>query len=152
MIMIIVTIFLSHVSSSTSLSRKHPRNAQVTFTEALGTMSKNNLRWLKLVSTYSSDLFIRRIDTTTLYHITEMLWYHVKHQLLLNKMQSFFWCSKLPWQQENLAKTQYIWLKLLISEKRTGWSQFFIAQKWSAGQDETLQSLRKFYGVDAEIL
>ena len=50
-----------------------------------------NLRWLKLVSTLSRDLVIRRIDTvtTTLYHVTVMLLYHVKHQLLLSKMQSF---------------------------------------------------------------
>ena len=32
-----------------------------------------------------TGLLIRRIDTTT-----AMLWCHVKHQLLLNKMQSFF--------------------------------------------------------------
>ena len=49
-----------------------------------------SLRCLKPVSTLSRDLVIRRVDTTTLYHVTAMLWYHVKHQLLLNKMQSFF--------------------------------------------------------------
>ena len=43
----------------------------------------------KPVSTFSRDRIIRRIDTTRLYHVTALLWYHVKHQLLLNKMQSF---------------------------------------------------------------
>ena len=37
-----------------------------------------------------------------------MLWYRVKHQLLLNKVQSFLWRIKLPWQQESLAETPYI--------------------------------------------
>ena len=37
------------------------------------------LRWLKPVSTLSRHLVIRRIDTTTLYHSTAMLWYHMKH-------------------------------------------------------------------------
>ena len=60
------------------------------------------------VSTLSRDLAIGRTDTTTLYHVTAMFWYHVKHQLLLNKMQSFLWRNKLPWQQESLAKTTYI--------------------------------------------
>ena len=31
-----------------------------------------------------------------------------RHQLLLNKMQSFLWRNKSPWQQEILAKTPYI--------------------------------------------
>ena len=37
-----------------------------------------------------------------------MFWYHVKHQLLLNKMQLFSWCKKLPWKQESLAKTHHM--------------------------------------------
>ena len=37
-----------------------------------------------------------------------MLWYHVKHQLLVNKMVSFLWRNKLSWQQERLARTTYI--------------------------------------------
>ena len=45
--------------------------------------------WIKPASTFSRDLIMRRIDTTRLYHVTVLLWYHVKHQLLLNKMQSF---------------------------------------------------------------
>ena len=37
-----------------------------------------------------------------------MLWYHVKHQLLLNKMQLFFGCNKLTWKRKSLAKTPLI--------------------------------------------
>ena len=37
-----------------------------------------NIRWLKPVSTLSRDLVISRIDTTTFYHVTAMLWYHKK--------------------------------------------------------------------------
>ena len=67
-----------------------------------------DLRWLKPVLTLSRDLVIRRINTTTLYHVIAMLRYHVKNQLLLNEMQLFTWCNKLPWKQESLAKTHYI--------------------------------------------
>ena len=49
-----------------------------------------------------------------------MLWYHVKHQLLLSKMQSFLWRKKLPWQQESLAKTPYI-LALVAHIWKTNW-------------------------------
>ena len=55
------------------------------------TLWRNSLLywWLKQVSTLSRNLVITRIDTKTLYHIIAMLWCHMKHQLLLNKMQSF---------------------------------------------------------------
>ena len=54
-------------------------------------------------------LVIRMIDTTTLYHVTAMLWYHVlKYHLLLKKLQLFHWCNKLPWKKESLKKTHYI--------------------------------------------
>ena len=102
-----------------------------------------NWRWLKPVSTLSRDLVIRRIDTVTLYHVTAMLWYHVKHKLLLNKMQSCLWRYKLPWQQESIEKHPIFWLNFrLISEKRNRWAHFFIAQKWSAGQGETRSGFR----------
>ena len=42
-----------------------------------------------MAQTLLRDLVIRRIVTTTIYHVTPMLWYHVKHQLLQNKVQSF---------------------------------------------------------------
>ena len=45
---------------------------------------------------------------TLSHNVTAMLWCHVKHQLLLNKMQSFLWRNRLPWQQESLEKTPYI--------------------------------------------
>ena len=60
--------------------------------------SRDNLRWLKPVSTLEKNVLIRRIDTKTLYHLTAMLWYHIKHQLLL---------KNLPWQQESPAKTHF---------------------------------------------
>ena len=64
----------------------------------------------------------------------------MKHQLLLNKMQSFFvlWRNNLPWQEESLAKTPHI-LALVahIWKNELGDPIFFIAQKLSAGQDET---------------
>ena len=49
-------------------------------------------------------LFLREHAPRTLDHVTAMLWYHMKHQLLPNKVQSR---NKLPWQQEGLAKTPY---------------------------------------------
>ena len=80
----------------------------------------NNVRCLNPVSTLSRDLFDRRIDTTTLYHVTTMLWYHLKHQLLLNKMQSFLPRNKIiPWLQESLAKTPNI-LALVAHIKKRG--------------------------------
>ena len=45
--------------------------------------------WLKPVSTLERNVLITRIDTTTLYHLTAMLWYHIKHQLLLKRIRSF---------------------------------------------------------------
>ena len=89
---------------------------------------------------------IRRTDTTTLYHVTEMLKYHVKHQLLLNKMQSFLWRNKLPWQQESLAKTPFILVLVAHIWKWSRWpAQFVIAQKWSAGQGDTLCKVFKTF-------
>ena len=46
------------------------------------------LRRLEPVSTLPSDALIRRIGTTTLYHVLALLWYQMKHELLLNKIQS----------------------------------------------------------------
>ena len=46
-------------------------------------------RRLKLVSTLERNFLIRRIDTTTLNHLTAMLWYHIKHQLSVKKIRSF---------------------------------------------------------------
>ena len=63
-----------------------------------------HLWWLKPVSTLERNVLIRRIDTTTPYHLIAMLWYHVKHQLLLKKIRSFLWRKKLPWQQKSPAK------------------------------------------------
>ena len=48
------------------------------------------LRWLKQVSTLKRNVPITRIDTTPLDHLTAMLWCHVKHQLLLKKIRSFY--------------------------------------------------------------
>ena len=61
-----------------------------------------------------------------------MLWYHMKHRLLLNKERSLFLRIYLPWQQESPEK------KLLIFQKQAHWLPFFIARKWSEGQDRTL--------------
>ena len=47
------------------------------------------LRWLKPVSTLERNVLIRRIDTTTLYHLTGLFWYHIKHQLLLKRFSRF---------------------------------------------------------------
>ena len=49
-------------------------------TRALRSVLREVLMWLKPVSTLSRDLVFGRVDTTTLYHVTAMLWYHVKHQ------------------------------------------------------------------------
>ena len=65
------------------------------------------LRWLKPVSTLERNVLIRTVDTT-LYHLTGMLWYHIKHQLLLKKIRSLLWRNKLPRQRESLPKIPHI--------------------------------------------
>ena len=47
-----------------------------------------HLRRLEPFSTLPSDALIRRIGTTTLYHVLAILRYQMKHELLLNKIQS----------------------------------------------------------------
>ena len=47
------------------------------------------LRWLKPVPPLSRDSTIRRIDSTTLYHITGISRYHTKCQLLFNRMRHY---------------------------------------------------------------
>ena len=59
----------------------------------------------------------------TVYHVTAMLWNHMKHRLLLSKMRSLLWRNKLPRQQESR------WLLLLIYGKQF----IIIAGKWSEG-------------------
>ena len=49
--------------------------------------SHPNLRRLEQVSTLPSDVLIRGIGTTTLYHVLAILWYKMKHELLVNKIQ-----------------------------------------------------------------
>ena len=46
------------------------------------------LRRLESVSSLSNDALIRRIGTTTLSYVLAILWYQMKHELLLNKIQS----------------------------------------------------------------
>ena len=81
------------------LSSSEYNTAQFLLSISVAFFPRQIFRWLKPVSILIGDLVIRRIDTTTLYHVTEMLWYHVKHQLLLNKMQPFFLRKMLAWQQ-----------------------------------------------------
>ena len=45
-----------------------------------------HLRRLEPVSTIPSDALIRKIVTTTLYHVLAILGYQMKHELLLNKI------------------------------------------------------------------
>ena len=35
------------------------------------------------------ECFIRKINSTTPFYLMAMLWYHMKHQQLLNKMHMF---------------------------------------------------------------
>ena len=67
-----------------------------------------DLRWFKPVSTLERNVLIRRVDTTTLNHLTALLWYHIKHQLLLKKIRSFLLRKTLSRQQESPGKTPHI--------------------------------------------
>ena len=95
------------------------------------------LRWLKPVSTLEKNVLIRRVDTT-LYHLTGMLWYHIKHQLLLKKIRSLLWRNKLPRQRESLPKNPIFWLQLLIFQKR-----YYVWNGISMPEWNLLQSLKK---------
>ena len=66
------------------------------------------LRRLEPVSTLPSDALIRRIGTTTLYHVLAILWYQMKHKLLLNKIKSLLWRNMSPWQWASPVKTPFI--------------------------------------------
>ena len=57
--------------------------------QKLSTLS-NPLKVAGTSFTTFKDLLIRRVVTTKLYHVTAMLWYHMEHKLLLNKMRSLF--------------------------------------------------------------
>ena len=63
---------------------------------------------LKQVSTLPSDALIRRTDTTTFHHVLAILWYQMKHELLLNKIESLLWRNMSPWQRASPAKTPLI--------------------------------------------
>ena len=112
------------------------------------------LRWLKPVSTLERNVLIRRIETKTLYHLTAILWYHIKHQLFLKKIWSFLWRKKLPWQQKNLAKTlhSYIASAALISKTKSSVTRIFYSV-WnviSMPEWNFLQSLKKLCAEDSE--
>ena len=62
----------------------------------------------------------RSNNATTLYHVTAMLSYHMKHRLFSSKMLSLLWRNKLPWQRESLAKTPNI-LDLVAHISKTNW-------------------------------
>ena len=110
------------------------------------------LRWLEAVSTLSRDLVIRRIDTTTFYHVTAMLWYHVKHQLLLNKIQLFSWCNKLSWKQESFAKTHYILVLVAhICKTKSVIPIFYCTEVTSMPEWNFLQSWKRFYRANSEL-
>ena len=70
--------------------------------------TSETLRWLKTVSTLPSNALIGRISATTLYHVLAILWYQMKHGLLLNKMQSLLWHNTPPWQRGSTVKTSFI--------------------------------------------
>ena len=57
---------------------------------------------------HSEDSLFGSNNATTLYHVTAMLRFHMKHRLFPNKMWSLLRCNKLPWQRESPAKTPYI--------------------------------------------
>ena len=105
-----------------------------------------------MAQTLLRDLVIRRIVTTTIYHVTPMLWYHVKHQLLLNKVQSFLWRIKLPWKQESLAETPHILALVAYFSKTNSVSPIFYCTKViNRPRWNSLQSLKKFCGADSEL-
>ena len=72
------------------------------------THQRVDLKWLKHFITLERNILIRRIDTTTLYNLTAMLWYDRKHQLLLKKIRSFLLRKNLPWQQNSPANIPHI--------------------------------------------
>ena len=85
-------------------------------------------RWT--VSTPPRNALIRRIGTTTLYHILAILCYKMKHGLLLNKMQSLLWYNMSPWQLGSPVKTPFILsLVAYISKTNSVTPIFFISEK-----------------------
>ena len=72
------------------------------------------LSLIKAAQTSSFNTFtrpcIRRIDTTTLYHLTAMLWYHVKHEVI------FVTYQVTPSTGKPLQKHPIFWLQLDMSE------------------------------------
>ena len=65
-------------------------------------------RWVKTVSMLPSNVLIRRIGVTTLYHVLAIFWYEMKYGLLLNKMQPLLGRNMLLWQWESPVKTHFI--------------------------------------------
>ena len=76
-----------------------------------------------------------------------MLWYHIKHQLLLKKIWSFLWCNNLPCQQESPTKTPHILsLAAYISKTNSVTPIFYFWNVISVSEWNFLQSLKKFWG------
>ena len=77
------------------------------------------LRWLKPVSTLSRYLVIRRIEwhQNTYSCNSNVIDYHVKHQLLLNTMQSFLWRNKKC--QNCYRVADLFWLDDIFTNPRT---------------------------------
>ena len=86
----------------------NPRFNALFIAEWFPPVSWGFLRWLESVSTFPRIALIRRIGTTTLYHLLAILWYQMNHGFLLNKMQSLFWRNMSPWQRASRVKTPFI--------------------------------------------
>ena len=74
-----------------------------------------------------------------------MLWYHVKHPLLLNKMQLFSWCNKLPWKQESLANTHNILVLVAHIFKTNLVTQIILLHQ--SGQDARIKLSAKLKNI-----
>ena len=107
-------------------------------------LARTSLTWLKQVSTLERDVLIRRIDTTTLYHLTATLGYHIKHQLWLKKIWSFLRRKKLPWQQESPAETPHFFtLAAYISKTNSVTLIFLYFWNVISMQNETFCKVKK---------
>ena len=90
--------------------------------------SKRISRSLEPVSLLLRHLLIRKVVTTTLYHVTAMLWYHMKHHYYC-LTKSTHYCevhNRLLWQHERSPKPPHMSsLLAYISKNELGDLNFY---------------------------
>ena len=142
--------FLSYFFSKILSQLKRKQN-ELRLTRMLLPSLSDRLRWLKPVSTLRRDAPIRRTGTTMFYHVLAILWYQMKHELLLNKKQSLLWRNMSPWQRASPVKAPSI-LSLVadISKSNTVIPIFLFLKSNQKGEMKLSAKLKKFCQADSE--